>query len=91
MTNEPLSGAHFALYRSVDGIGGAIKDLYPIPGYEDLVSDANGVMNLSIILDTFNSNKFKLRHSIFDSIACASQPVANHHLKNKFCGYSSSS
>ena len=48
-------------------------------------------LNLSIILDTFNSNKFKLRHSIFDSIACASQPVANHHLKNKFCGYSSSS
>lgn len=44
VTNEPLSGAHFALYRSVDGIGGAIKDLYPIPGYEDLVSDANGVI-----------------------------------------------
>ena len=44
MTDEPLSGAHFALYRSVDGIGGAMKDIYPIPGYEDLVSGADGVI-----------------------------------------------
>ena len=44
VTDEPLSGAHFALYRSVDGIGGAMKDIYPIPGYEDLVSGADGVI-----------------------------------------------
>ena len=44
VTGEALEGAHFALYRSVDGIGGAVKDLYPITGYEDFVSGANGVI-----------------------------------------------
>lgn len=44
MTGEALSGAHFALYRSVEGIGGAVKDLYPIAGYEDLVSGSDGVI-----------------------------------------------
>ena len=44
VTGEALEGAHFALYRSVGGIDGAVKDLYPITGYEDLVSDANGVI-----------------------------------------------
>ncbi len=43
-TNEVLSGAHFALYRSVIGIDGAVKDLNPIPGYADLVTDSNGVI-----------------------------------------------
>ena len=44
MTDEPLSGAHFALYRSVAGIDGEVKDLYPIPGCEDLVSGSDGVI-----------------------------------------------
>ena len=44
VTGEALSGAHFALYRSVEGIGGAVKDLYPIAGYEDLVSGSDGVI-----------------------------------------------
>ena len=43
-TDTVLSGAHFALYRSVQGLGGPVKDLNPIPGYEDLVSDVNGVI-----------------------------------------------
>ena len=41
-TDEALPGAHFALYRSVQGLGGPVKDLNPIPGCEDLVSDSNG-------------------------------------------------
>ncbi|WP_399552669.1 SpaA isopeptide-forming pilin-related protein [uncultured Ruminococcus sp.] len=44
VTDEPLSGAHFALYRSVAGIDGEVKDLYPIPGCEDLVSGSDGVI-----------------------------------------------
>ncbi len=43
-TDGALPGAHFALYRSVKGLGGPVKDLNPIPGYEDLVSDSNGVI-----------------------------------------------
>ena len=41
---HPLSGAHFALYRSVPGVTGLIKDYEPMPGYEDLVSDDNGII-----------------------------------------------
>ena len=44
VTNTALSGAKFALYRSVKGIGGELKDVRPAPGYEELVSDANGVI-----------------------------------------------
>ena len=43
-SGEVLSGAHFALYRSVTGIDGEVKDLEPIQGYSDLVSDQNGVI-----------------------------------------------
>ena len=44
VTDELLSDAHFALYRSVAGIDGAVKDLDPMPGYADLVTDQNGVI-----------------------------------------------
>ena len=44
VSGEALSGAHFALYRSVQGIDGEVKDLDPIHGYSDLVSDQNGVI-----------------------------------------------
>ena len=44
VTDEVLSGAHFALYRSVNGIDGSVKDLEPIPDYTDLVTDENGVI-----------------------------------------------
>lgn len=44
VTKAPLGDAHFALYRSVSGIGGAVEDVRPIPGYEDLVSDTSGII-----------------------------------------------
>jgi uncharacterized surface anchored protein len=39
-----LAGAHFALYRSVGGISGPVKDYHPLAGYEDLVTGSNGVI-----------------------------------------------
>ncbi|MBQ6182077.1 MAG: hypothetical protein IJK31_10405 [Ruminococcus sp.] len=39
-----LEGVHFALYRGVNGVGGIVKDYQPLDGYEDLVTDANGVI-----------------------------------------------
>ena len=45
-TDDPLAGAHFALYRSVNGIGGLVKDLYPMPGFGDLVTGQNGIIPL---------------------------------------------
>ena len=44
VTDDVLGGAHFALYRSVVGIDGTVKDLEPIDGYADLVTDSNGVI-----------------------------------------------
>ena len=41
---ETLAGAHFALYRSVNGIGGPVKDTRPMRGYEDLVTGSNGII-----------------------------------------------
>ena len=43
-TGAPLSGAHFALYRGVNGVGGITMDTHPMPGYEDLVSGSDGVV-----------------------------------------------
>ena len=43
-TDEALANAHFALYRQVNGSSGARKDYYPLAGYSDLVSDADGVI-----------------------------------------------
>lgn len=43
-TNAPIGGAHFALYRSVKGIGGQVKDYTPMAGYEDLLCDDSGVI-----------------------------------------------
>ncbi|SDB58908.1 fibro-slime domain-containing protein [Ruminococcaceae bacterium FB2012] len=39
-----VQGAHFALYRGVSGVGGIVKDYTPMEGYDDLVSDENGVI-----------------------------------------------
>ncbi len=44
VTGNPVQNAHFALYRSVSGIGGHVKDLNPIPGYEDLATGTNGAI-----------------------------------------------
>lgn len=57
-TDEPLSGAHFALYRSVNAMGGALKDFSPLSGYEDLVSSADGVIPL--LDNTLPSGKYYL-------------------------------
>ncbi|MBP3210454.1 MAG: LPXTG cell wall anchor domain-containing protein, partial [Oscillospiraceae bacterium] len=44
-TNNPLAGVHFALYRQVtDSSGNARKDYLPMTGYEDLVTDENGIL-----------------------------------------------
>ncbi len=43
-TQAPVGGAHFALYRSVPGLGGGMKDYSPMAGYEDLLCDETGVI-----------------------------------------------
>ena len=40
----PLAGAHFALYRQVIYTAGPGKDYLPMQGYEDLVTDADGIV-----------------------------------------------
>ena len=62
ITGEVLSNAHFALYRSVNGIDGAVKDLEPIPGYDDLVSDTNGI--IPKIDKTLEPGKYYLTETI---------------------------
>ncbi len=43
--DKPLPGVHFALYRQVKATSGnLIRDYYPIAGFEDLVSGADGVI-----------------------------------------------
>lgn len=45
-TGEGIPGAHFAVYRQVvDNVGHGIKDYYPMEGFEDVVSDENGVIS----------------------------------------------
>ena len=41
---SPLAGAHFALYRQVNSINGPRKDYVPISGFENLVTDNDGVI-----------------------------------------------
>ena len=44
-TQDPLSGAHFALYRQVrDSTGNLRKDYLPIEGYEDMVTNSDGIL-----------------------------------------------
>ena len=46
-SNEPIKGAHFALYPQVEGMNGVMrKDYYPLAGYDNLVSNAEGVIPL---------------------------------------------
>ena len=53
VTRQPLEGIHFALYRQViDNQGIPRKDYLPMTGYEDLVTDINGVLSaVSLDLD----------------------------------------
>ena len=44
LTSLPLSNAHFALYRGIQGIGGYVRDINPIPNYEDLITDSDGII-----------------------------------------------
>ena len=62
ITGSVLSNAHFALYRSVTGIDGSIKDLEPMPGYEDLVSDSDGI--IPKIDKTLEPGKYYLTETI---------------------------
>ena len=43
-THSPLAGVHFALHRQVTIGGVSTIDFNPMPGYADLVTDANGVI-----------------------------------------------
>ena len=43
-TKIPVEGAHFALYKGVDSLSGKVKDYNPMPGFEDIVSDENGIL-----------------------------------------------
>jgi LPXTG-motif cell wall-anchored protein len=45
VTKDPLAGAHFALYNQVtDAQGNKRKDYQPITGYENLISNAEGIL-----------------------------------------------
>ena len=42
VTEAPIAGVHFAIYRQVEGKNGLMRDYYPLVDYTDLVTDANG-------------------------------------------------
>ena len=45
----PVAGAHFALYRQVTNLNGElVKDYLPIEGWEDLITDAEGVPSATV-------------------------------------------
>ena len=44
ITAMPLAGAHFSLYRGYQGMGGYVKDMIPVSGYDDLVTDSSGIV-----------------------------------------------
>ncbi|MBR6300005.1 MAG: hypothetical protein IKR36_03815, partial [Clostridia bacterium] len=45
LTGQPLADVHFALYHQVTQTDGTVrKDYRPIPGYDDLVTDENGIV-----------------------------------------------
>ncbi len=53
---DPLEGAHFALYRQVQGNNGPQKDYRPLFGYEDIVSGSDGILpgvNISLDVKTY--------------------------------------
>ncbi len=41
---RPLEGVHFALYRQVMSVNGLRKDYFPMSGYDDLVTGADGLI-----------------------------------------------
>ena len=45
-TGEPLADVHFSLYKQVKANDGTVrKDYLPMTGYEDLQTDADGILN----------------------------------------------
>ena len=42
--NNTLAGAAFALYKQVEAAGGMVRDQRPIPGYEALTTESDGVI-----------------------------------------------
>ncbi len=58
-TNKKLQGVHFALHKQVTVDGVTNFDLNPMPGYEDLVTDENGV--LPMIDNTLPAGVYQLR------------------------------
>ncbi|MDO4850782.1 MAG: SpaA isopeptide-forming pilin-related protein [Actinomycetota bacterium] len=57
---RPLSGAHFALYDQVtDNHGNKVKDYSPKPGYDDLVSDSDGVLQ-TVTMDSLRAGTYYL-------------------------------
>ena len=68
-TNEPLAGVHFALYRQVkDNSGMLRKDYLPMQGFEDLVTNADGILK-QITLETLDPGTYYLTET---------QPVAGY-------------
>ena len=60
ITNDPMEGVHFALYNQVtDASGKPRKDYEPIPGYEDLVTDAEGLLP-KINMDNLSAGTYYL-------------------------------
>ena len=50
---NPLEGAHFALYRQVQGTSGPRKDYQPLSGFADIVSGSDGVLpGVNVSLDS---------------------------------------
>ena len=44
VTDDPVSGARFALYKQEQGKNGPMKDYFPLTGYEALITDDSGVI-----------------------------------------------
>ena len=60
-TRTPLEGVHFALHKEVTVGGVTQMDFYPMRGYEDLVTDSNGIIPL--LNNTLVPGNYSLRET----------------------------
>ena len=58
VTQAPLAGAHFAIYRQRMAASGPRKDYFPMPGYDDTVTQSDG--NLDTVIRDLPSGVYYL-------------------------------
>ena len=75
-SNAPMKGVHFALYQQVtDQNNNKRKDYQPMPGYEDLTTDANGVLPLISMTDLKAGTYYLTETQTLDGYAIIEEDV----------------